>query len=592
MALVTLKELLKTNNNEQGALLRSLGNAVNDYGWDGLGGKFYSSKKYSGIDPEVKAWYDSKVGGQTPEQVEATIRAIEKPEAARTQAMIDSGQIKVTSSGAIINPDYGTSNSSGVPALGTTAYTNYLLGGNYFAENVPGNPSGQLKPFVVPTTAGQGNMGAAPLNLQGNVAGTTITSGPNGSYMAGVEAMEKAQSDNLAKQKKDLDQAQGNQNTLLNSLLGTQPDITGALAQAQEDAGLNKLKEESAKVRAEYAALNEKYVNLEAKMDAEIALAQDAMTTTGFYTRKEAAIRNKYRPEMKRLEGLMAGKTAYLAMVRGDIQDANVAVSQMVDAITAEAKWKFDTLSVLIQSNENTISRLDNNYQNALNQAYEMTKFNLQMEREEAWKKAEVLMELASQGIDASAYANKPLNELVAFASSMGTQGIDYLAKQADIRASNALANQRNSEDGGSGGNVGTDNVSSPKGLSAALQKDFNEDMLFIAGVGEGAPKNKTEASEFLRKGYSALANKYGDANFEILRAELERLYPTAPAAPAQASSGNFFTRLFSGSKAPTPTPVTSTPLLSTPAQYRSLGNLQAPSLDLTNSFMSNLFGN
>lgn len=58
-----------------------------------------------------------------------------------------------------------------IPQVGTTAYTNYLLGGNYFAEGTPDNPSGQIKPFT-PTTGGfNGNTGTiSASNLQGNTA--------------------------------------------------------------------------------------------------------------------------------------------------------------------------------------------------------------------------------------------------------------------------------------------------------------------------------------------------------------------------------------------------------------------------------------
>lgn len=428
----TVASLLSQNNNEKGAVLRAISIAKEDIARSG------SSAFGSGnLSPEVLSWYNQQTGGKTGEAAASQIWNQEVADGAKTNAMIASGQIKVnlTPQGAVIN-DYNTPgdiaaqqrlaamNTAGAPAtpiasqtppgapqLGTSAYTNYLVDqGKALGMN--------LEQFRVPTQAGQGAIGSPALSLPGVEMKTGSTAQPT-AYMAGVEAQEKAQqanADRATAQKQELNQAQTNQNSLFQTLLKSQPNMQGALSQAQKDAGLNKLQEESAKVRAEYAALNEKYVNLEAKMEEEVTLSQGAMATTGFITRKEAEIRNRYKGELNRLSGLMNGKTAYLAMVRGDIQDANVAVGQMVDAITAESKWKFDTLSTMIQSNDNTISRLDSRYQNTLNQAHDLARQQLDNDTQEAWKKADLIVELAKAGIDASGYANKPLEDLANFA--------------------------------------------------------------------------------------------------------------------------------------------------------------------------------
>lgn len=91
--LVRLNDIIKTSGGSATSALSALHAAVRDYGREGLGGKWYSTRVYGGIDPEIWAWYDRETAGKTPEQATLDIQKKDFAEGDALRAGIASGSL-------------------------------------------------------------------------------------------------------------------------------------------------------------------------------------------------------------------------------------------------------------------------------------------------------------------------------------------------------------------------------------------------------------------------------------------------------------------------------------------------------------------
>lgn len=455
--------------------------------------------------------------------------------------------------------------------LGSTEYTNYLLGGNYFDTQT----GAQIKtytppPTTAPTTTTDVKTESA-FKTPDNVPYPSSNISTATASLSGTEAAI-AESERIAAERKEEElrriEAQAKQNsTLLSSLKNSLTSPTEARQDAQEETGIipsEYFADQKARI-AEIGTLTEEYNKVKASMEQQMAASYDKMASNSFIDNQRAQIKRNAEPELSMLSANINAKSAVMQALQGNFAQAQSFVNQAVQDAIAENKYQFDLFSAGYEMNQDIFDRMDSVYKTSYESAMDIARLKYEQALSEKSAIGQMMIDPALRG----AGINITDTYEEALAKAQAVAGPNYLATQNLIH----------------GDKGGTTN--STTGLTKELQEDFQLEMAFIAGIGEGAPQTREEASEFLRKSYTALASKYGDANFELLRKELDRLYPPASASTTQSSGGflSGFKGLFSSPKPISTSTTSPTSLLPSMTGYKPL-SLQP----VEQSFFGNLF--
>jgi hypothetical protein len=349
MALLTLNDLMKVQNNEVGGVLRNLTTALNGAGgdWNKLGGTLYSTRAYSGIDPSLISWYNSQTSGKTQEQIQQEIQAKDAISAAKTEQMIASGQLNAQG----LTPQEVAQN--------TVAEAEYQkrLG----ATQVPTNAGQVTSTFSSPIFP---NVSPSTGNPTGAIAGTT-----------GMNTML----DTLMKQNADNEQARiareqtraTENKTLFDKLMSGTVSPGDARLRAQNETGINPANyfaEEKARIE-KINVLTQEYNSVKAQKEAQIAATQDKLGSMNFINNQTAQIERNAAPKLNQISANINSEAAVLQALQGRFNEAQQYVNQAVQDAVADTKFKFDSFSMFYEMNQDSIERLDSIYKDSFTTA-------------------------------------------------------------------------------------------------------------------------------------------------------------------------------------------------------------------------------
>lgn len=287
-----------------------------------------------------------------------------------------------------------------------------------------------------------------------NLPNSTPTSGNTASAIASTagatqrirayETQQAAEADDKKAQRDALLAAQGQNQSYIANFLADQTSTSDLRKQAFDDIGYDPKEyfaDQKAKI-AEIEKLTEDYNAEVARRDEEIARIKDnsvGALTTGVdaeVARAEAA----YAIKLNQKSANINAKSGVLEALQGNFSEAQAFVNQAVEDSVADQKFKLDSLLTLYELNEDSINRLDSQYQDAFGNALNLAEKQYDRSYQEAKDKGDLLIEAAQNGIDLSSYMNSSYSEMQnAFASQAGggtgrTAGFLNTDIESDVR--------------------------------------------------------------------------------------------------------------------------------------------------------------
>lgn len=226
-------------------------------------------------------------------------------------------------------------------------------------------------------------------------------------FTAGNKSSEQLIQENVARQEAELKARATEQKSTLSSLLG-------GTAKAREEArtGVSDeqqmLKEDLAKRRqleAEANSLQEDYDKTVERRDAAIAAAEQAQG--GTVSGAEQAIRKiekDYATILNSKATALKSKAAYIQVVQGNVEEARGLINEAVEASVADYTADLAINLKMYEENSGLLDKIDSAYSTAFTNLLAVKKTNLDNAREDAKTKATLMVDLAKEGIDASAY--------------------------------------------------------------------------------------------------------------------------------------------------------------------------------------------
>lgn len=319
--------------------------------------------------------------------------------------------------------------ASSTPALGTPEFTNYLVS--------QGSKLGMdLSKFSVPTKATGAQAGMSTPVIP-NINMTPGDVSLANSTFGGLQTANDLQNQELARIQSEIDAGKSQGKGILAAMASAKFDSAKALAEFDERYGVSQIRTQKAQALSEYQTLNTEYANVKAALETEKMQQKNRMATTGFISRADAEVNDRYRPELIRLETMMNAKMSYMSVLNGDLNTAVALSDRAVQAMTADAKWKYDFLNTLRQENSDNLNRLESRYQKAMDSAVDLAKWQYEQGQAEARAKMGIIQDAAMQGVDLSAYANGSLADITA---AFGRNAKNTFTSQANDRANRAAS--------------------------------------------------------------------------------------------------------------------------------------------------------
>lgn len=298
---------------------------------------------------------------------------------AQARAAADAGTYQVKTYGAEGGGKaLPASTQSGTPALGTPEYTNYLVEqGKSLGMN--------LEQYRVPTTA-SGSTATPGVTLPSlNPTIGSVTDASAGT--SGISQFLTTQMAELDKQRKNIESQQAESQSWLEKFLNEGDSPSEMREDAERMAGVDSAKffaDQTARVK-EIEALTEQYNALVAAKDAQIAQSYGKLATTSFIDNQIGQINRNAAPELNRLATNVNAKAATLQALQGNFDRAQDYINQAVEYAMADKRDKLEAFSMMYEMNQDTLSRLDTQYQNAFNTAWDIAKMeyesDLQMKK-------------------------------------------------------------------------------------------------------------------------------------------------------------------------------------------------------------------
>lgn len=250
-----------------------------------------------------------------------------------------------------------------MPPLGTKEYTNYLVNqGNSLGLN--------LEQYRVPTSASA--VQAVPsLNMPTN----SPTLGSITEASAGTQGIAEYLTQTAAatdKRIQELDAEQSKARTGLAQYLTSAPSREELRARAEKETGMvsaNVFADLQGRIK-EIGALEEQYNSVVAARDNEIARIQENgnMTVDGAQVASRA-VETKYAIRLNQMSANINARAATLQALQGNYDRAQSYITQAVNDAVADRKDRLQAFSMMYEMNQDTISRLDNRYQDAFKTA-------------------------------------------------------------------------------------------------------------------------------------------------------------------------------------------------------------------------------
>jgi len=195
-----------------------------------------------------------------------------------------------------------------------------------------------------------------------------------------------------------------NANSFLDKLMN-RPSNEEVREKAQEDIGFSvpQYFQEMKQIQTEIGSLETSYANLVAAKDTQIAQSTDKMASMNFINNQIAQINRNAAPELNRIAAIINAKTGVAEMMRGQFADAQMLINQAVEDATAESRYNYEMYNMFYTKNKDALDRLDSQYKDAYDTARMIAMQSWENDRADRKANADMILELASMGIDASA---------------------------------------------------------------------------------------------------------------------------------------------------------------------------------------------
>lgn len=277
------------------------------------------------------------------------------------------------------------------PGLGGVGFLN-LEPVNFGASNIqaPSVNTSLAKPNMVstlpvaqaPTNVNQMTPAIATPTLptikqqNGNIA--TAVAGTKG-VETQLDVLQQQEKDRAAAAKTEADRISAETASTKNSLTSlfkSTPSQADSRKNAFGDIGVDPASyftDQKTKI-AEIGSLTEDYNKAKAEKDAAIAAlqGQGRGIPLDILNNQADEIERRYAPRLSEMSANINAKSAVLQALQGNFHEATSYVNQAVDDATADTKFKVDTLKTFYDINQDSISRLDQNYRDALNNSISM----------------------------------------------------------------------------------------------------------------------------------------------------------------------------------------------------------------------------
>ena len=250
------------------------------------------------------------------------------------------------------------------------------------AAAVANNPL--YTPVKAPTTTQQVTQ-ATPglvLNTPTTIGSINTANGANAGLattIAGQQAQMQQETDaNTAARLATIKANSDNNNSTLNSLLGTQPNRNQETTNQENALGINRqayfLKVQAE--QADIASLSSAYQTAKDNLDQQIQQAH-GYGATDFANNAEAQMRRNAAPELNALAAQVNFKTALLQNEQGNFKDAEALVNQAVNNIVSDYQDRVNAYNMIKANNTETFNAMDKVYQDAFNSHIQMEQDNL-----------------------------------------------------------------------------------------------------------------------------------------------------------------------------------------------------------------------
>lgn len=274
---------------------------------------------------------------------------------------------------------------------GSTQQNNFLLGKLQSAPTVV-QPD-QVRNVGNITTPTPSPYQGTVSDVKAMVAGTT-------SQIDTQQQIYQAQLAELDKQRQLIAKQQEENKGFLQTLVAGRKSPAELTKEGFQSLGIDPSQyfaEQKAK-SAEINTLVAEFENTKSAMEAEKMQLVDAMASTGYISKAQAAVERKYAPTLNRMSANINAKAAALEALQGNFNETNKFVNQMVEAITAEEKYRYDTMLDFYQLNLQELSRLDTQYQNAYQDAIQSARQEYEDKKAEATEVGNLMMQFNGLG--------------------------------------------------------------------------------------------------------------------------------------------------------------------------------------------------
>lgn len=324
---------------------------------------------------------------------------------------------------------------------------------------------------------------------------TVDSAGYLASNTAITDAIEQQRKDALARQEENNKQQESFMDKMLGSFNDTKRIITDSIE--KQDEAWNNYLAQAEGARAEIKTYNDKYAEVEAAMNEQIAKTNDAMGSMNFINNQVQQIQKNAAPQLALLAAKSANASADLALLQGDYQMADKHLQNAVDNMTALSKFEYETAKDFYTINQDLFNQTESIYASSYKDMLQALKDKHDEEVADANLKKQAILEYADAGIKLT----DSLETMAQKIANSPTAQLNRRKAEADI------ANALSSGSGSGNSNQMTDNERALSGQfrSEQIVKDYNTilskklsvDAIIDAGV--GGPGDLALVYEFMK---------------------------------------------------------------------------------------------
>jgi len=228
---------------------------------------------------------------------------------------------------------------------------------------------------------------------------------------------------------KQYEDAQKRQDEMLNQLNESQTSAQDFLAQQQDQFKIQEQFNQITNLITEATDIQGNLNNIIEQRDLAL-IGADGMPISLEHIRGEKElISRKFDARIASESARLSSKQATIQAVQGNISQARSFVNDAVDAMTFDQQQRVDLLGTFIDLNRDTINSLDAKYQNSIQGAMDTANTQLDIAREDAQAKMDLVTQAAQYGVALNVdnmtleQANQAFAETVAPIANTGTGG-------------------------------------------------------------------------------------------------------------------------------------------------------------------------